>query len=95
MEEINLTTGQKLTRHNVFTSSWDKFLGWAMEVEMGEDNVCNPTGCFVKKGERRGTQCFESTCKCCKGKFIGRIHKLAMHIAGEKFANEKEMNVQT
>ena len=47
-----------------------------MEVEMGEDDARNPTGDFVIKGERRGTQCFEWTCKCCKGKFVGRLHKL-------------------
>ena len=45
------------------------------------------------KGERRGTQCFKWTCKCCKGKFVGRLHKLAVHIAGEKFAADKSMNV--
>ena len=48
-----------------------------MEVEMGEDDARNPTAQFLIKGERRGTQCFERTCKCCmQGKFVGRLHKL-------------------
>ena len=64
-----------------------------MKVEMGEDDARNPTGDFVIKGERRGTQCFEWTCRCCKGKFGGRLRKLAMHIAGEKFAGDNAMNV--
>ena len=34
---------------------------------MGEDDACNPTAQFFIKGERRGTQCFKWTCKCCKG----------------------------
>ena len=29
-----------------------------MEVEMGENDVHNPTAQFLIKGERRGTQCF-------------------------------------
>ena len=64
-----------------------------MEVEMGEDDALNPTAQFLIKGEKRGTQCYEWTCSCCKGKFIGRLCKLAMHIAGEKFAGDKAMNV--
>ena len=55
-----------------------------MEVEMGEDDARNPTALFFIKGERRGTQCFEWTSKCCIGKFVGRLHKLAVHIAGCK-----------
>ena len=65
-----------------------------MEVEMGEDDACNPTCNFFIKGERKDTQCWEWTCKCCKGVFIGKMLKLAMHLAGEKFANEQSMNVQ-
>ena len=65
-----------------------------MEMEMGEDDARNPTGNFVIKGERKGTQCWEWTCKCCNGVVIGTMRKLAMHIAGEKLANEQSMNVQ-
>ena len=64
-----------------------------MELEMGEDDARNPTAELVIKSGRRGTKCFEWTCRCCKGKFVGRLRKLAMHIAGEKFAGVKEMNV--
>ena len=59
LEEINLTTGQKLTRHDIFTSSWDEFFwmgdGGAapMEVEMGEEEARNPTSDFVINSERR------------------------------------------
>ena len=39
LEEINLTTGQKLTCHDIFTSFWGMGDGGAapMQVEIGED----------------------------------------------------------
>ena len=46
-----------------------------MEVEMGKDDARNPTAQFLIKGERRGTHWVEWTCQCCKGKFVGRLHK--------------------
>ena len=60
-----------------------------VEVEMGEDDARNPTGDFVIKGERKGNKCLECTCKCCKGVYIGKMRKLVMHLAGEKFGGEK------
>ena len=66
-----------------------------MQVEIGEEDARNPTGEFVVRGELKGNQCWKRTCKCCGGVFIGKQRKLAMHIAGEKFAAESSINVLT
>ena len=53
MEEINLTTGQKLTVTTFSRVSGGMGDGGAapMQVEIGEDNVRDPTGEFIARGE--------------------------------------------
>ena len=46
-----MTTGQKLTRHDVFTSFWGTGGAAPMQVEIGEDNASDPTGEFIARGE--------------------------------------------
>ena len=45
--------GQKLTRHDVFTSFWGIGDGGAvpMQVGIGEDDERDPTGEFIARGE--------------------------------------------
>ena len=52
-----------------------------MQVKIGEDDACDPTGEFVSRGERKGNQCWEWICKRCGGVLNGKKHKLAVHIA--------------
>ena len=54
MEEINLTTGQKLTSHYVSRVSGGMGDGGAasMQVEIGEDNVHDPTCEFISRGAK-------------------------------------------
>ena len=57
-KKINLTTVQKLTRHDVFTSFWGIGDGGAvpMQVEIVEDEACDPTDEFITKSEKEGTR---------------------------------------